>query len=81
VVVQILVEHHPREGILAATRVLNALYDKKPVTLNDTVAILRTFAVNAEEREMEPDELARTVIERERVRLSQTSKTCRVGIS
>jgi hypothetical protein len=70
-------EHNPPEGILAATRVLDALYDKKPVALASLVAILHIFAENDEERAMEPDELARTVIERARVGLQENFKTRR----
>lgn len=67
-------QHDPTEGIIAAARVLDALYSKNPPALEPLVTVLRTFAETDEERAMAPDELARTVIDRERIRLRQKPK-------
>jgi hypothetical protein len=55
----------PCAGILGVTLVLDAIYGKEGRTLEHLFFVtLRSFAQNHEERAMEPDELARTVIER-----------------
>lgn len=72
-------QHDPAAGLLAGTRVLDALYGKDLRTLEHLLATLRSFAESEEERAMEPDEFARMVIERERIRMSQNWKTRRAG--
>ena len=71
--------HDPADAIHVATRVLDAIYDRKPEAIEPLVAILRSFAEGDRERAMPPDELACTVIERELVRIKQTSKTRAAG--
>ena len=67
--------HDPADGILAAVRVLDAIYSKKPRTLEPLMANLRRFAESDEERAMSPDELACTVVNRERLRLQKQPTT------
>jgi hypothetical protein len=72
-------EHDRGEALLAATAVLDALYSKDHTVLKSLIANLRIFAETDEERDMMPDELARAVIERGRVRASPKAKIRRAA--